>query len=167
MRRMIDWAADAPVSSNCLQAINDHHAGSAITCAASLISWHGNIFLITDRICNESAGDQCIPLKKGSVIRGYGVYFVVIGTSCWTKVVVAVISDAMARRCMTQTVVERSITVVGQGTLHWRHRSIHGDVITWKHFPRYWSFVWGINRWSPFTKASDAELWYFPWSAPE
>ena len=23
---------------------------------------------------------------------------------------------------------------------------IHDDVIKWKHFPRYWSFVWGIYR---------------------
>ena len=24
--------------------------------------------------------------------------------------------------------------------------SNHDDVIKWKHFPRYWSFVWGIRR---------------------
>ena len=24
---------------------------------------------------------------------------------------------------------------------------IHGDVIKWKHFPRYWPFVRGIQRW--------------------
>ena len=23
----------------------------------------------------------------------------------------------------------------------------HDDVIKWKHFPRYWLFVWGIHRW--------------------
>ena len=23
----------------------------------------------------------------------------------------------------------------------------HYDVIKWKHFPRYWPFVWGIHRW--------------------
>ena len=23
---------------------------------------------------------------------------------------------------------------------------IHDDVIKWKHWPRYWSFVWGIHR---------------------
>ena len=26
--------------------------------------------------------------------------------------------------------------------------SCHDDVIKWKHFPRYWTFVWGIH-WSP------------------
>ena len=44
----------------------------------------------------------------------------------------------------------------------------HDDVIKWKHFPRYWPFVWRIHR-SPVNspqKASDAELWYFLWSAP-
>ena len=24
--------------------------------------------------------------------------------------------------------------------------TIHDDVIKWKHFPRYWPFVWGIHR---------------------
>ena len=40
---------------------------------------------------------------------------------------------------------------------------IHDDVIKWKHFPRYWPFVREI----PLTKASDAELWCFLWSALE
>ena len=29
----------------------------------------------------------------------------------------------------------------------------HGDVIKWKHFPRYWPFVRGIHRWIPSTKS--------------
>ena len=48
--------------------------------------------------------------------------------------------------------------------------SVHGDVIKWKHFPRYWLFVRGTLPRSlvvPLTKASDAELWCFMWSAPE
>ena len=43
----------------------------------------------------------------------------------------------------------------------------HDDVITWKHIPRYWPFVRGIHRWIPRTKAIDAELWCFLWSAFE
>ena len=37
---------------------------------------------------------------------------------------------------------------------------LHDDVIIWKHFPRYWPFVWGIHRswWIPRTKASDGAL---------
>ena len=41
-------------------------------------------------------------------------------------------------------------------------KTSHDDVITWKHFPRYWPFVRGEftgPRWTPRTKASDAELW--------
>ena len=36
----------------------------------------------------------------------------------------------------------------------------HGDVIQWKHFPRYWPFVRGStgHRRIPLTKADDAEL---------
>ena len=40
----------------------------------------------------------------------------------------------------------------------------HDDVMKWKHFPRYWSFVRGIHQSpvnSPHTKASNAELWCF------
>ena len=47
--------------------------------------------------------------------------------------------------------------------------SQHDDVIKWKHFPRNCPFVRGIHlsRWIPHTKASDAELWCFLWSASE
>ena len=33
-------------------------------------------------------------------------------------------------------------------------RSLHDDVIRWKHFPRYWPFVWGFTglRWIPSTE---------------
>ena len=46
---------------------------------------------------------------------------------------------------------------------------LHDDVIKWKHLRRYWSFVRGIHRsrWIPRTKAIDAELWRFLWSAHE
>ena len=49
--------------------------------------------------------------------------------------------------------------------LRWRHY----NVIKWKDFPRYWPFVGDVtgNRWILLTKASDAEPWYFLWSAPE
>ena len=47
--------------------------------------------------------------------------------------------------------------------------NMHGDVIKWKHFPRYWPIVRGIHRSSVDSvyKASDAELWYFLPSAPD
>ena len=44
----------------------------------------------------------------------------------------------------------------------------HDDVFEWKHFPRDWS-LWREStghRWIPLTKARDAGLWRFLWSAP-
>ena len=43
------------------------------------------------------------------------------------------------------------------------------DVIKWKHFPRYWPLCGEFtgHRWIPRTKASNAELWCFLWSALE
>ena len=45
----------------------------------------------------------------------------------------------------------------------------HDNVIKWKHFPLYWHLmrVSTVCRWIPFTKSSDAELWYFLRSGPE
>ena len=45
----------------------------------------------------------------------------------------------------------------------------HHDVMKWKHF-RVTGHLCGEftgHRWIPRTKATDAKLWYFPWSAPE
>ena len=46
---------------------------------------------------------------------------------------------------------------------------LHDAVIKWKHFPRNWPFVRVIHRsrWIPRTKASNAGLWCFLWSASE
>ena len=47
--------------------------------------------------------------------------------------------------------------------------AVHDYVIRWKYVPRYWPFVCEFtdHRRIPLTKASDAELWFFPWSASE
>ena len=47
------------------------------------------------------------------------------------------------------------------------HRGVCDNKL--KHFARYWPFVREStgDRWIPLTKASDAELWCFLWSAPE
>ena len=46
--------------------------------------------------------------------------------------------------------------------------TLHYDVIKWKHFrvtgPLYGEFTGHL--WIPLTKASDAKLWFFLWSAP-
>ena len=47
--------------------------------------------------------------------------------------------------------------------------SYNYDVMKWKHFQRYWPFVREFTgpRWIPRTKASDAGVWCFLWSACE
>ena len=48
------------------------------------------------------------------------------------------------------------------------NRHGHGDVIKWKHFPRYCPLCGEFtgHRWIPLTKVSNTELWCFLWSAP-
>ena len=55
------------------------------------------------------------------------------------------------------------------GSRLFRTKMNHDDVIKWEHFPRNWPFVQEIHRcrWISGTKASDAELCCFLWSAPE
>ena len=46
----------------------------------------------------------------------------------------------------------------------WPCGNFHDDVIKWKHFPRYWSFVRGIHRWlvnSPLKGQSSGALMFF------
>ena len=45
----------------------------------------------------------------------------------------------------------------------------HDDVIKWKHALCYWHLCGEFtgHRWTPRTKTSDVELWWFLWSAPE
>ena len=43
----------------------------------------------------------------------------------------------------------------------------HGDVIKWKYFTGPLCVEFTGSRWIPLTKASDAELWCFLWSASE
>ena len=39
-----------------------------------------------------------------------------------------------------------SIAIFVSGSVDWKNKGWHDDVIKWKHFPRYWSFVRGIHR---------------------
>ena len=68
----------------------------------------------------------------------------------------------------TMSSYPQSQLCIGYSMITVRQHS-HDDVIKWKHFPRHWPFARGIHRssWIPRTKASDAELWCFLWSAPE
>ena len=77
--------------------------------------------------------------------------------------------------CKTAPAVSMQLSNLLLGNSSWgslRHSrtTYHDDVIKWKHSPLYWPFVrcgeFTGPRWIPHTKASDAELWCFLWSAP-
>ena len=38
-------------------------------------------------------------------------------------------------------------SIVLRHSITYPYPNPHDDVIKWKHFPRYWPFVWGIHRW--------------------
>ena len=54
-------------------------------------------------------------------------------------------------------------------TCSWDEDHLHDDVIKWQHFSVTGHLCGEFtgHRWIPHTKASDAELWCFLWSAPE
>ena len=66
---------------------------------------------------------------------------------------------------------ERAISLIHNCMrLHWSVIApFHNDVIKWKHFPRYWPFVWEIHRWlvnSPHKgqlRGALMFLWYVSW----
>ena len=63
---------------------------------------------------------------------------------------------------MTKNIV---VGIVG----HQQLRGKHDDVIKWKlsRVPSHLCGEFIGHRWIPRTKASDTELWYYLWSAPE
>ena len=81
--------------------------------------------------------------------------------------------------CVLSPLVRLSSSYLQYWTYHFKHGSIKiigrpRYFTWWRHqmetFPRYWPFVRRIHRSSvntAFTKASDAELWYFLWSVRE
>ena len=58
-------------------------------------------------------------------------------------------------------------TAMSWGLLPLFPNPYHGYVIKWKHFLRYWPSVRESSghRWILLTRASDAELWCYLWSA--
>ena len=79
-------------------------------------------------------------------------------------VIFNVISSMLAHICI--------VSVSKEGGLHsvkLRRIFLHDDVIKWQYF-RVTGHLCGEftgHRWIPHSKASDAELWCFLWSAPE
>ena len=49
--------------------------------------------------------------------------------------------------------------------------TVYEGVLTWKHFPYYWSFVWGIRQWPVdfphLTKSQQYRVWWYLCCQPE
>ena len=63
----------------------------------------------------------------------------------------SIVVQSLTRPTTTWRIIKALSTLL---TLCAENPMIHDDVIKWKHFPRYWPFVWGIHRsrWIPRTK---------------
>ena len=119
--------------------------------------------------------------RPNSVKFCFDIFFVANVNNCWTNDywcfetpwrLCDVIVMIDTRKC-TRVIGNLSCNlylfqgIVWQRGSRLRAQCWHDDVIKWKHFPRYLSFVRGIHRWTPLTKASDSHLWCFLWSTPE
>ena len=73
-------------------------------------------------------------------------------TNCWTNPFIYAWQSKDIRNAFKKLLGldSNSVGVVTSAPwwcfLHTRSRKTHDDVIKWKHFPRYWSFVRGIHR---------------------
>ena len=99
-----------------------------------------------------------------------GIFYVKKNVGCTSSMIDTVIllckcthTDAHTRACLCIRHVQQAYILVCLHLCTSFERVFHDDVIKWKHFPRNWTFV--RSRWIPHTKASDAELWCFLWSA--
>ena len=160
-----------------------------------MTSSNGNIFRITGPLC-EFIGYRWIPLTKASDaellcflwsvpwINGWvnnreagdlrrhrvhydvismtlGLYDTLVSSWSWHTVYRA---DSRFVPSQWETALLRN------DVSNWLGASLesHDDVIKWKHFSRYWPLCGDCtgHRWIPLTKATDAELLCFLWSAP-
>ena len=84
----------------------------------------------------ESALNWWIPLTKGWQCRKH---FCVIIMSSWQ----------LASHWQFEDTHNFEIININERIMAWHlahNPPPHNDVVKWKHFPRYWPFVWGIHR---------------------
>ena len=156
-----------------------------------MTSSNGNIFRVNGSLCGEFTGLGEFPTQR-PVTQSFDVFFDLRLNKRLSKQPwgwwFETLSWSLWRHCndLVRFIYELLLCYLSLGfslllTLHQAHLIPHygkyqewnkygvaqDDVIKWKHFPRNWPFVWGIHRsrWIPHTKASDAELWCFLWSA--
>ena len=140
-------------------------------------STHERVFLgkclsFWDRKCLDLRGTRTpnlrIHAECSNLLSYQGQTFAV--PCCWIlALTITVLLMAWCMFGVKQLIISQHYTSVDGCFVEPLPESSHDDVIKWKLF-RVTGHLCGIFtglRWIPHTKASDAELWYFPWSAPE
>ena len=154
-----------------------------------MTSSNGNIFRVTGHLCGEFTGHRWIPSQR-PVTRSFDVFFDLRPNKRLSKHSRGRWFESPSRslwcHCNAQPVVVQVYTkqipaIRDQTVPRWRCRSIVvGLFCHWWLQDMVTSSNWNIFRvtcpmcgeftghlWIPSTKASDAELWCFLWSAPE
>ena len=122
-----------------------------------MTSSNGNIFPVTGPLWGESTGHRWIPLTKASDAELWYFFdlhlnkrlskqsrhrwFETLSRSLWSHCNGTWPNDERTHRhiyALTDPNKLSSLLINASGT--------HDDVIKWKHFPRYWTFVRGIHR---------------------
>ena len=153
----------------------------------TMTSWHGDPFRVTGLLWGESLVNS----PQSPVMQTFYIAFDISlkllnkQSSCWRFETSWRSRDVTVLTIRENDMFSPFAILITNLRLLWLYRYftwqpfviysqiwtkvIHDDVIKWKHFPRYWPFVRGIHRSRGIhrTKASDAQLWWFLWSAPE
>ena len=70
-------------------------------------------------------------------------------TICFTFLVLAKVCSMDCVRCTRHCIPKEGVqwpVPFAVWRIGWKRKFIfHDDIIKWKHFPRYWPFVWGIH----------------------
>ena len=156
--------------NNRIRAINmelQNYPSLEVRCVTIIKTpWHENAFCITGPLWGESLGST----HKSSAMRALMIYLLLAWMSCWTNSRRTGDLRHHERQYNVYSISHELWTQVSCAlfwfgynlSIYWTLYSFHphNDVIKWKHFPRYWSFVRGIHRsrWIRCTKASDTEL---------
>ena len=105
-----------------------------------MTSSNGNIFRITGPLCGEFTGHRWIPITKASDVELWCFLW-----SSPEQMFELNNRDTNDLRCHH---ARYDINVMADYCSAYILDIFHDDIIKWKHFPRYWPFVWGIH-WSP------------------
>ena len=90
------------------------------------------------------------------------------GINRWIPLTMTRIFDIFFVVCLNKRLSKQSISRWFETPLRplWRHCNAnlptihHEDFMKWKHFPRYWPFVRGINRWIPLTMTRIFDIFF-------